>query len=386
MIMNKMTKLIAVLAILIMMLALTGCSKKIEVNMEPYISVAYSGYNGNGVAKFDFDYASFEYEIMSQWKEDEKNWEKLGELTNLEMTINCEPASVEGLSNGDTVTVTMTVDEEKAKELGYSFSGMSKSFTVEGLTDAVMIDPFDESIMQISVEGTSPFASLTMNYVGSRTAPEAYITYMADKQYDLANGDTVTITATMSEKYTQQGYLLTRNEMTVTVEGLQSYITDVSVLSADDVDAIQQKAAEYFGVQKEKGLTIRADHGKEYTKEPDEVGSYGELRFADSGYAVVQNGWGTTAVVLIPFYMDMQDVSFYWWDNDYYDDLLVKNFTNLAGYFVVSDLLLDENGQLIKEGSFGIDMSYLFENEQQMVADITDRFDAESLSEGIFAG
>jgi hypothetical protein len=79
-------------------------------------------------------------------------------------------------------------------------------------------------------------------------------------------------------------------------------------------------------------------------------------------------------------------VSFYWWDNDYYDDLLVKNFTNLAGYFVVSVLLLDENGQLIKEGSFGIDMSYLFENEQQMVADITDRFDAESLSEGTFAG
>jgi hypothetical protein len=31
-------------------------------------------------------------------------------------------------------------------------------------------------------------------------------------------------------------------------------------------------------------------------------------------------------------------------------------------------------------------MSYLFENEQQMVADITDRFDAESLSEGTFAG
>lgn len=384
--MKKMTKWIAVMAILIMMLALTGCSKKIEVNMEPYISVAYSGYNGNGVARFDFDYADFEYEIMSQWKEDEKNWEKLGELTALEMTINCQPASVEGLSNGDKVTVTMTVDEEKAKELGYAFSGMSKTFTVEGLSDAVMIDPFDESIMQVSVEGISPFASLTMNYVGSRTAPEAYITYMADNQYDLANGDTVTITATMSEKYTQQGYLLTRNELTLTVEGLQSYITDVSALSAADVSALLQKASEYYESQKAEGLKIHAADGREYNMDPEEVGSYGELRFADSGYAVVENGWGTNAVLLIPFYVDVQDVSFYWWGGEHYEDRLVQSFANMAGYFTVSDLLLDENGQLIKEGSFGIDMSYFFENEQQMLEDITDRYDSQSLREGAFAG
>lgn len=383
--MKKMTKLIAVLAILIMTLALTGCSKTIKVNMEPYISVTYSGYNGNGMAKFDFDYADFEYEIMSQW-DNKKGWEKLGELTALEMTINCEPASIEGLRNGDTVTVTMTVDEEKAKELGYSFSGTKKTFTVEGLTDAIMIDPFDESIMDIVIEGTSPFATLTLNYVGSRTAPEAYITYMADNQYDLANGDTVTITASMSEKYTQQGYLLTRNEMTVTVDGLQSYITDVSVLSADDVSAIQQKISEYYESQKTNGLKLHTAHGKEYNMTPEEVGSYGELRFADSGYAVVQNGWSTTAAVLIPFHLDVQDVSFYWWDGDFYDDQLVKSFTDMSGYFVVSDLLLDKNGQLIKEGSFGIEMSYLFENEQMMMEHIAERYDSDNLHKGTFAG
>lgn len=384
--MKKTMKWMAVMAILVMALALTGCAKKIKVNMEPYISVAYSGYNGNGVAKFDFDYANFEYEIMSQWKDDEKSWEKLGELTALEMTINCQPVSVEGLSNGDEVTVTMSVDEEKAKEQGYSFSGMSKSFTVEGLNDAVMIDPFDESIMQITVEGTAPFASLTMNYVGSRTAPEAYITYMADNDYNLSNGDTVTITATMSEKYTQQGYLLTRNELAYTVDGLRSYITDVSALSVEDVSAIFRKASEYYEAEKAKGLTLQAAHGRQYGIEMDEVGAYGELRFADSGYAVVQHGWSNNAVLLVPFYVDVQNVPFAWWENEYYEDHLIKSFTDLSGFFVISDLLLDENGNLLKEGSFGIDMSYLYESEQQMQDRIADSYDPDELHEGTFAG
>ena len=383
--MKKLMKPAAIMAILLVMLAFAGCGKTVKVDMEPYISAAYSGYNGNGTARFDFDYADFEYGIMSQWKADENNWDKLAELTALEMTINCEPVSAEGLRNGDTVTVTMSVDEKMAKELGYSFSGMRKSFTVEGLTDAVMIDPFDESIMNIVLEGTSPFATLTLNYVGSRTAPEAYITYMADKRHDLANGDTVTITATMSEKFTQQGYVLTRDALTVTVDGLQSYITDVSALSDDDVSAIRQKAIEYYEFQKESGLTLYAEHEREYSMAPEAVGSYGELRFDDTGYAVVENGWGTNAVLLIPFHVDVEDASFAWWNNDYYEDHLIKSFADLSGYFAVSDLMLDENGQLIKEGSFGIDMSCLYEDAQQMQAHLAERYGFDTMHEGTFS-
>lgn len=383
--MKKNMKLFLVLAAIMMCLSLTACGRMTEVELSQYLSVSYTGYNGNGTARFDFDYADFEYGIMSEWKEEEKTWEKLGELTALEMTINCVPASIEGLSNGDTVTVTITADEEKAKELGYSFSGMSRSFTVEGLSDAVMIDPFDESVIQIGVEGTSPFASVTMNYVGSRTAPEAYITYIADDQYDLANGDTITVTATMSERYTEQGYLLTRNEMTFTVEGLRSYITDVSMLNADDVFAIFQKVSEYFESQKAKSREIHTKDGGAYYVYPEMIGSYGALRFADSGYAVVEHGWGTTAVVLIPFYVDVQDVSFGWWNNEYYEEPLLKNFADMAGYFVVSDLLLDENDKLIKEGVFGIQMSDFFESEQQMLDHIMDRYNQESMVKGTFA-
>ena len=374
-----------ILGVMLLCLSLTACGNSFgKTDLAPYLSVRYSGYNGNGTAHVDFDFADFEYSIMSGWKGG-NNLEKLSELTAVEMTIAYKADVSEGLRNGDKITVKINLDEELARKYGYRFTGLEKKFTVEGLDEAVMIDPFDEEHLQISVNGVSPFVDMEILYIGSRTEPHAHITYKADKQYNLKNGDTVTITATMSEKYTKKGYALTRSEMVVKVEGMQSYITDVSALSADDVSAIRQKAFEYYEIQKVEGLNISAADGREYNMAPKDVGSYGELRFADYGYALVENGWGTNAMLLIPFKVDVQDGSFYWWSGDYYSEPLMKNFEKMSGYFIISQLMLDENGQLIKEDGFRWEMSNLYENEQQMVQSITDRFGEEGVYLGKFA-
>ena len=57
----------------------------------------------------------------------------------------------------------------------------------------------------------------------------------------------------------------------------------------------------------------------------------------------------------------------------------------MCGYFIISQLMLDENGQLIKEDGFRWEMSSLYENEQQMVQSITDRFGEEGVYLGKFA-
>lgn len=233
------------LALTLCLCTLAGCSAgKIKVDMEDYISVSYTGYNGNGTAVFDFDYVNFEYEIMSQWKDDDKSFTKLAELTALETTINCDPATIEGLSNGDKITVTMTYDKEKAKELGYSFTGTSKTFTVEGLNDAIMIDPFDESvfgkgkIVDAGFDGIAPKvwygiynqAPRDYKYIND---PISGVTYEVDKYENLKNGDVVTVTATLSDEWINKGYALSRTEITVTVEGHDTYVTDPSMLTND---------------------------------------------------------------------------------------------------------------------------------------------------------
>lgn len=245
-------RLAVILATLMCVVVLAGCSsKKISVDMEPYISVSYKGYNGNGTAVFDFNYADFEYEIMSQWKDDDKSFEKLAELTALEMTINCDPETVDGLKNGDTITVTMTCDEEKAKELGYSFSGMSKTFTVEGLTDAIEIDPFDESIfgedkpVYFKMGGISPFITIDLSNRASWDDPDPIrsIKYGCDQIYSfLQNGDVITITASLPDNVDTQGYVLTRTELTITAEGFDACVSEASQLTSAFLQSASEQA------------------------------------------------------------------------------------------------------------------------------------------------
>ena len=248
-----------------------------------------------------------------------------------------------------------------------------------------MIDPFDAEHLSVSVQGVSPFADMEIMYIGSRTEPQAHITYKADKQYNLKNGDTVTITATMSEKYTKKGYMLTRSEMVVKVEGLQSYITDVAALSSQDVAGLRDKMDTYFSKTIAEDYVNLAVGGGEYYISGQDIADIGTLTFTDTGYAVVQDGWGVTAVVIIPFQVDVNGVRFAWWNGDYYSEPLMKNFEKMSGYFIISQLMLDENGQLIKEDGFRWEMSNLYENEQQMVQSITDRFGEEGVYLGKFA-
>ena len=64
--MKKTVKLLLILTVILMCLSLTACGKSTKAELAPYLSVSYTGYNGNGTAHVDFDFADFEgkmYEI-----------------------------------------------------------------------------------------------------------------------------------------------------------------------------------------------------------------------------------------------------------------------------------------------------------------------------------
>ena len=79
--MKKFVKLFLIMTVIAMCLSLTACGgSTTKVELSQYLSVSYTGYNGNGTPRIDFNFADFEYGIMSQWKDKDK-MEKLGELT-----------------------------------------------------------------------------------------------------------------------------------------------------------------------------------------------------------------------------------------------------------------------------------------------------------------
>ena len=231
--MKKNLRIVALILALVLCLGLmSGCgSKTVKIDMEPYIIASYTGFSGNATAHFDIDLSGFESEAMSKWKDDGQYWSKLGDLAALELTFSFNPTTAENLKNGDKITVTMSYDEDVAKSCGYTLTGTTKTFTVEGIEDAIMIDPFDEEFFGIGDDGIGKLVHVVMD--GPSPDIWAHVQYNAgwydmwiyeikyniEDNWGIQNGDVVTITASISDTYTKQGYALSRTEMSFVVEG-----------------------------------------------------------------------------------------------------------------------------------------------------------------------
>ena len=77
---------------------------------------------------------------------------------------------------------------------------------------------------------------------------------------------------------------------------------------------------------------------------------------------------------IFPFCLSLEDVPYNWVDTKYYDEAQLFDFPSLYGYFSLTDLKIDENGNLVKEGSFGIEMSKLYENQNTMQTELASHY------------
>lgn len=255
--MKKIKGLLLLGIIAVALFALTGCGKT-TVNLNKYITIECEGYDSLGTATFTFDYEAFEKDYSGKIKLNSKNSNEIKMLgllsggSNAELMLEvCVSQSLDqtrNLSNGDTITLKWNCEDEMASEyfnckLDYS----DITYTVSGLTEAEKFNPFD--YVEVTFSETEPYiiATITQNY----DQPEMqYIRFTADKEQNLSNGDTVTVTASISgsvdtfvENY---GVVIGETERTYTVEGLPHYATDVAEIPADVMDAMSAKGEEVF--------------------------------------------------------------------------------------------------------------------------------------------
>ena len=379
--MKRLKKYFLFLCAAVLMLALSGCGTH-KVDIEPYLSVRYRGNNGEAAARPELDWVELEYEIMSTWKEKDQTWARLSDLMELEDTIQCDPETIEGLSNGDKFTVKVTYNEKIAKKLGCKFKNLKKTFKVEGLKDAVVIDPFDESVfglgkpVDVHFEGISPFLSVYILNHADKTTPYAGVSYQVDAAEPLANGDQVTVTASADRRLTQEGYVLSRTEITLDVGGFDSYLTDVSLLNHEDVAWIQGELEDNLGTQMRRGTPLYLSDPKEkFCIVGESAGStWSQPVFQDHGYVTTTWVlWKNQYVLLVPFTVDIQDTQRFWWEGTYYEDGIVVPFPEACGYFVIGDLVLDPSG-CIDRDRMSIARMRLFIDQEQMDHDILDTY------------
>lgn len=358
--MKKTVKILMTLMTILLCLALTACGSAptsggsggsggkggrggAKVDLAPYLSVTYSGYDGNGNAHVDFDFADMEYEIMSRW-EDSDRLEKLAELTAVEMTITYKADVSNGLSNGDKITVEISLDKDLAKKYGYSFTGLERQFTVEGLTQAIEIDPFAEDIfgegrpVNVTLEGIDPFVSLTIYNTAPIGEPVRAVTYKVDNDWNLRNGDVITVTATLDKKFQQQGYVLTRTELAITVEGFDRYVSAPADLTPEVLRQIAERAYQECqwgnSVDIYDGISNKTPWGAEIS----------DIRVGDTALLAVNRQTDMEySFLLVPVYKTLSTDE--WYDVEA-GARVSMTWKDVVGYYKFSDITVHPDGSV----------------------------------------
>ncbi len=122
------------MAVVLCMVAGCGTSGGKKVNLDNYISVEFSGTDGEGTAHCGFDDWALEDDLFGENMTDYE--EMRAELIEdcLYETVDYELDRTGGLSNGDKVTVTVSYDRDVLDSFGYKVTGSKTlTFTVEGL-------------------------------------------------------------------------------------------------------------------------------------------------------------------------------------------------------------------------------------------------------------
>lgn len=264
---KKLAVPVAVAAVVVVGGVLIATHKP-TVNLNKYITLSAEGYNSIGTLDVEFDTDKLEKDygkkIAKNFQKAMKNHEEdtyglsnlAGSLyeggeTSLFVTY-CADGSADktrNLSNGDVVTYTWDgVNEQTKKEAEEMFGVKIKcsdvTYKVSGLTAVNTFDAFDG--VEVEFDGISPDGSATVNTLPTAEAAKS-LYYTLDEQYDLANGDTVTVTVhsnrdDFSDCIEKYGAIPAATEKTYTVEGLNEYVTDSDGLTDSVLVSLQNQA------------------------------------------------------------------------------------------------------------------------------------------------
>lgn len=196
-----------------------------EVNLNRYIEVAFSGYDGYGTAEVSFQYDKFRKDhkdlILNRSQMDDSLAKALDGTEN------------GSLKNGDTlmlkgILTPGLVDRSQEGRVTHIIEAPDYSVTVENLSETKEIDPFEN--VKVEYSGYDGYGTMDVEKSEDSTAEEEgsqdWFTYSCPNTGSLQNGDTVTVSVKLNgyrdaDDFTRQnGYTLSQTEKEYTVSGL----------------------------------------------------------------------------------------------------------------------------------------------------------------------
>ncbi|MBQ2744101.1 MAG: zinc-ribbon domain-containing protein [Lachnospiraceae bacterium] len=219
-----------------------------ELDLSKYITVEYDGYDSTGTADVYLDKTKLLIGILDAQGEDTKSVSSsklslsLNALINsIEIEVSSVDNSLDSLSNGDKIIVTVKYDELLMEENDLEFTNAKKEYTVKGLVELEEIDPFEDVTVEFS--GTSPNGYANYSR-GSDIDCVRWATMEFDNNSDLRNGDVVTLSIDPAsvDNAVKEGYKFAVTSKEYTVEGLDYYYESLDQISDEHMAEFKEKA------------------------------------------------------------------------------------------------------------------------------------------------
>lgn len=242
---------------------MTGCGT-VEIELNDYIEVEYSGYDTIGAARYSIDFDAMIAENSDAFGLRDGYTEQEGAAVraDLSSSIGGSFDEVNRLTNGDDIEFTWSVNEEKLMEsypVTLIYSDME--YTVSGLEELKDFDPFE--YIEVSFSGIAPDGQLLINI--SNDIPIA-ATFDADRLRGLRNGDTVTITAgagNLEQFALTKGYKLVKTTQEYTVDGLSYYADELGQIPEELMEAMNKQAEDMLTAYYSERPVVKSVKGTE---------------------------------------------------------------------------------------------------------------------------
>lgn len=217
------------------------------VNLNQYLTIETTGYDGYGTAKVSIDWDSIEKKYGSKMSYKPLAKEKFGSLldhvTPVEFSrdfIHVRLSETSGLSNGDKLEYTLEVEESLTDYLKCKIKAKDGTYKVSDLQKLGQFDAFKD--LQVSFEGIAPNGQIRYEYAGTDLSTQDF---SCTDRYGLSNGDTVTVSLNVTDaKYYAQKYgmIPEKMEQEYTVSGLDEYVSSYSLINDDYVSTLKGEA------------------------------------------------------------------------------------------------------------------------------------------------
>ena len=247
--------LIAILLIfLVFALGYAVFPRKTKVNLDKYISVDFTGYDGYGKADVHFDSEAFLKDYRKKIK-----LKKKGDLLTSAVMEGYTPEAflndyylsgnwkLDGengkYKNGDKVHLSWKIDKDKIEEtFRVKVKDAGKEFEVKGLDKVEKFDAFEN--LSIEYSGTAPNGMADLEGKGIMDGSKG-LYFSADKMDGLSNGDEITVKIEPEnalEAFIQKtGKAPKETEKQFKVEGLPAYIDSASAINEENLNNIKSE-------------------------------------------------------------------------------------------------------------------------------------------------